>query len=185
MKSSLALVISVAALSVAGCKKEPTPVPADTAAPYESATMAAPQALSPAQAFANAVAASDAFEIESSKLAVANAQSTKVKAFAGKMIEAHTASTAKLQTAASAATPAIIPDAALSASQQLALTDLRGKSGADFDAAYAKVQADAHQATLDTAKAYAAGGDMPSLKTFAAELVPIVTGHLNVAKGLP
>ena len=38
--------------------------------------------------------------------------------------------------------------------------------------------------TLDTLKAYAANGDVSSLKTFATEMVPVVTGHLNMAKGL-
>ena len=49
-----------------------------------------------AQSFANIAAASDAFEIETSRLALANGASAAVKSYANKMIEAHTASTAKL-----------------------------------------------------------------------------------------
>lgn len=38
--------------------------------------------------------------------------------------------------------------------------------------------------TLDTLKAYATTGDVASLKSFASALVPIVTAHVNMAKGL-
>ena len=57
-------------------------------------------------------------------------------------------------------------------------------SGAEFDAAYAKAQVEAHQMTLDALKAYAADGAVPTLKSFATELVPVVTAHLNMAKAL-
>src|SRR6476646_5613525 len=53
--------------------------------------MAAPTPTT-AQGFVNAAAASDKFEIESSKLAAANAQSSAVKSFARQMISAHTQS---------------------------------------------------------------------------------------------
>jgi putative membrane protein len=39
--------------------------------------------------------------------------------------------------------------------------------------------------TLDALKSYSATGEVPSLKAFATELVPIVTSHLDMAKGLP
>jgi putative membrane protein len=140
--------------------------------------------VSPGQTFADTAAASDAFEIETSKLAATKAQSAKVKRFAEQMIKAHTDSTAKLKTAASAASPAIAPNAQLSPAQQQTLDALAGKSGADFDTAYAKAQVDAHQMALDALKAYANTGDVPSLKTFAGQVVPVVTAHLNMAKGL-
>ena len=44
-----------------------------------------------AQAFANAAASSDRFEIESSRMAATSAQSASVKSFARQMITAHTA----------------------------------------------------------------------------------------------
>lgn len=185
MKHSLLLAASLAALSLAGCNREPEPAPDVTATPAADIGMEtqAP-AMSAGQTFANAAAASDAFEIESSKLAATKAQSDKVKRFAEQMVKAHTDSTAKLKTAASAASPAITPAPQLTAMQQQTLDALAAKSGADFDTAYAKAQVDAHQMTLDTLQAYSATGDVPSLKTFATELVPVVTAHLNMAKGL-
>jgi len=135
-----------------------------------------------AQSFANVAAASDAFEIETSRLALANGASAAVKSYANKMIEAHTTSTAKLKTAAAGVTPAITPDPALNAEQQQKLDQLKTLNGAAFDQAYKTEQAAGHQQTLDALKAYAATGDAPQLKTFASEMIPIVTAHLNMAK---
>ena len=140
--------------------------------------------LSPGQAFANAAASSDAFEIAESQLAQSTSKSAAIKSFAQKMIDAHTGSTAKLKAAAASATPAITPDPTLTAEQQQKLDALKAKTGADFDTAYAADQVAAHQATLDALKTYSASGDVPELKTFATGLVPTVTAHLNMAKGL-
>jgi putative membrane protein len=144
----------------------------------------APASAMTAQGFANAAAASDHFEIESSKLASSQASSSAVKSFAAKMISAHTASTAKLKTTASGMSPAITPDDTLSAAQQQSLDSLKGLKGAEFDTAYASAQVNAHQMTLDALKGYAASGDNATLKTFASGLIPTVTAHLNMAKGL-
>jgi len=140
--------------------------------------------VSGAQDFANKAAASDAFEIASAKLAADQASSAKVKSFAAQMIRAHTESTAKLHKAVSGLSPAINPDATLSAEQQSTLDGLKGKTGADFDKAYADASVEAHQDALDALKDYAEAGDVPALKSFAAGLVPTVTAHLNMAKGL-
>jgi putative membrane protein len=137
-----------------------------------------------AQGFTNAAAASDRFEIESSRLAAGSAKSAAVKSFAIKMISAHTASTAKLKGVVGGMNPSITPDDTLSAEQQSTLDSLKGKTGADFDAAYAAAQVDAHQKTLDALKNYAASGDNPQLKDFASGMVPTVTAHLNRAKAL-
>lgn len=186
MKHVLLLASAAAALALAGCKKE-ADKPVDAPASSASADVSTPAAVatnSPAQAFINVAAASDAFEIEASKLAATQASSAKTKSFATQMIKAHTESTAKLQAAAASATPALTPVPALSAAQQASLDSLAGKSGAEFDSAYAQAQVTGHQATLDALKGYAAGGDVASLKDFAAKAIPVVTAHLNMAKGL-
>ena len=56
--------------------------------------------------------------------------------------------------------------------------------GTAFDTTYATNQAAAHQATLDKLKAYAANGEEPKFKEIATGLIPTVTAHLNMAKGL-
>ncbi|WP_395396308.1 DUF4142 domain-containing protein (plasmid) [Novosphingobium sp. BL-8A] len=187
MKHSFLLVVSIAALGLGGCgKKAEKPVTENSTTVNDvsiTQPVASPQA-TPGQAFADAAAASDKFEIESSKLAATQAKSANVKHFAEEMIKAHTDSTAKLISAAAAASPAIVPSPTLTPAQQQTLDGLASKSGAEFDKAYADAQRSGHQATLDALKAYSASGDVPSLKAFATKLVPIVTAHLNMAKGL-
>jgi len=100
------------------------------------------------------------------------------------MIEAHTASTASLKSAAASANPPITPDATLSPDQQQLLDGLKGKTGDDFDKAYASAQVTAHQKTLDTLKSYSSTGDVAPLKALATKMIPTVTAHLNTAKGL-
>ncbi len=189
MRYTTIAVLSASALALAACgpKTETsttTNITSETSASTIDNTALAAPVLSPGQTFANAAASSDAFEIAESQLALTTSKSAAIKSFAQKMIDAHTASTAKLKAAAASATPAITPDPILTAEQQQKLDALKAKTGADFDTGYAADQVAAHQATLDALKSYSATGDVPELKTFATGLVPTVTAHLNMAKGL-
>jgi putative membrane protein len=196
MKSSFLIGASLAVFAISACghqSNSDTDANANLAAAGSlngsdgvgpaGANSAAPM-LPAGQAFANAAAASDAFEIATSKLALDKASKASEKKFAHQMITAHTASTEKLKTTASGLSPAIVPDPTLSADQQQIVTDLQSKSGADFDSAYKTAQIDGHQKTLDAIKSYAATGDVPALKTFASGLAPTVAAHLNMAKSL-
>lgn len=186
-KQSALWAVSLAAAALAGCSKQPEPAANQSVAGTTNDVSAGeqiPVQASASQTFADAAAASDMFEIESSKLAETNGASAAVKRFAQSMIKAHTDSTAKLAEAASNAAPPIVPKALLSADQQQTLDALKAKKGAEFDTAYIAAQRQAHEATLEKLKAYSSNGDVPSLKAFATTLVPIVTGHLNMAKGL-
>ncbi|HWU94559.1 MAG TPA: DUF4142 domain-containing protein [Sphingomonas sp.] len=186
------MTLGVTALALAGCgSKTETTTTTDstTVATNTDGTMANDMAMAPAasagQTFANAAAASDAFEIATSQLADSQGASAKTKKFAADMIKAHTDSTAKLKTAASAATPALVPDPMLTAEQQQTLDSLKSLKGADFDKAYAAAQVDAHQKTLDALKVNAGSNDVPQqLRDFATGLIPTVTAHLNMAKSL-
>ena len=137
-----------------------------------------------AQAFVNAAAASDRFEIESSKLAQGSASSSAVKKFAAQMISAHTASTAKLKGIIAGLNPPLTADDTLAPDQQQTLDSLKGLNGAAFDSAYAQAQQEPHQKTLDALKTYSSSGDNAALKSFASGMIPTVTAHLNLAKGL-
>lgn len=186
------MMLGAAGLALAGCgsktdttSTDTTTVTTNTQGSMMANGMDMAPAASAGQGFANAAAASDAFEIETSKLAQGQSQSAMIKKFADAMIKAHTDSTAKLKTAASAATPAITPDPALTAAQQQALDSLKPLKGAEFDKAYAAAQVDAHQKTLDALKATIGNKDVPQpLRDFATKLIPTVTAHLNLAKGL-
>lgn len=192
MKSRIAVLITGVALALSGCGKHEAAsndVSMDTNASIDNATAentAAATPLSPttAQGFVNAAAASDKFEIESSKLAQTASSSAAIKKFANQMISAHTGSTLKLKGTLAGMSPPLTPDDTLAADQQQKLDSLKGLKGAAFDSAYASAQQEAHQKTLDTLKTYVASGDNPALKAFANGLIPTVTAHLNLAKGL-
>jgi putative membrane protein len=182
MRSTLILLVS-SAIALAACgQQEPAPEPAEVA--NDTAEPAPVVAAPTAQEFANTAAASDAFEIETSKVALDKSGSQNIKDFARKMIDAHNQSTAKLKTAAGAMTPPIVPDPVLTAAQQATLDNLKTASGAEFDAAYAAAQVGGHQAALDALQGYAAAGDNEAFKTLAAGLVPTVTEHFEMAKAL-
>lgn len=191
MRTKALILLSSAALGVAACGQKTDNANTDTNVDTNVLTAndvlaTTPPSASPmtSQGFVNAAAASDRFEIESSKLAATAAQSAAVKSFAQKMISAHTDSTAKLKSTLAGMTPPVTPDDTLSAEQQKTLDSLKPLTGAAFDSAYASAQVDAHQKALDALNGYAAGGDNAQLKTFASGLVPTVTAHLNMAKGL-
>lgn len=133
-----------------------------------------------AQDFANTAAASDAYEIASSKLAQDKSSDAGLKKFAAQMIKDHTDSTAKLKTAAGA----IKPDPAMNAEQKANIAALEAAAGAAFDTAYKSQQVAAHGKTLAAMTGYAAGGDNADLKAFAAATAPVVQGHLTMVQGM-
>lgn len=192
MNKTLIMLLAGTALTVSACKRSE---PVDATANQDvtvtdngmmaNDSMAAPAALpTTAPDFVNAAAASDKFEIDSSKLAEASGSSAAVKSFAKQMISGHTASTAKLKAAIAGMTPPLVANDALNPDQQALMASLQGKTGADLDAAYAAAQVTAHQQTLDVLKAYAGGGDNAKLQDLAKGMIPTVTAHLNMAKGL-
>lgn len=136
------------------------------------------------QAFADAAGASDAYEVAAGKLAQQKATSQALKDFGGMMVTGHTESTAKLKAAGAKATPAIAPNAKLTAEQEANLATLRDANGADFDTAYKAQQVVAHEKTLAAVQDYAANGTVPELKGFAATIAPVVQQHLDKIRGL-
>lgn len=135
-----------------------------------------------AQSFANTMAASDMFEIESAKIAQEKATAPGLKKFAAQMINDHTASTAKLKTAAASAN--VTPAPAMTAAQEANLGALRAATGDAFDTAYKQQQVEAHQQALTALQGYARSGDSEPLKTFAANTATVVEGHLKEVQGM-
>lgn len=155
-----------------------SPVPGETAPPEPAATAL------PGQDFADALAASDAFEIAASRLAVDRAPTPAVKAYAQKMIDAHTASTDRLKKDGATLSPAVTPDPTLSAEQQQKLDALKPLTGTAFEQAYMADQIAAHETALGVVQAYAASGSDPTLKRLAADAVEMVSDHLGEARRL-
>lgn len=136
------------------------------------------------QDYAAMAAASDMFEIESSKLAQEKAQNADVKAFAQMLVTEHQKSTADLKTAAGQAQPAVTVTPQMNAEQAANLEALRAASGAEFDRLYLQQQVPAHEKALAMLQGYAASGDVPSLKQHASMTTGPVEKHLARAREL-
>src|SRR3954468_22122736 len=78
------------------------------------------------QGFVTAAATSDMYEVTAGKLAAERAQSPAVKAFARKMVEAHTGTTAKLKSIIASNNINVTPPAHVDNRRQGMLDDLRG-----------------------------------------------------------
>lgn len=190
-----ALLLAAAALSIAaaGCSKNDDvdaanadmDVNADLAVDDTgvNADANAMGAATGAEGFVTTMAGSDLFEIESGKLAEANAINPDLKAF-GKTLQAdHSKSSGLLKAAAAKASPPATPPAALPADLQAKLDALKAAKGAAFDTLFLEQQGAAHGAALATLKAYASGGDQAPLKEFATAGQPMVQMHLDKLNG--
>jgi len=137
---------------------------------------------------------SDAFEITSSKIAETHATNAQIKDFAAMMIRDHTASTDKL-VALGAINKASIEkkmepgkdgkfasNDLFSMSQANELNSLNSKSNADFDKTYMNDQVSGHKDAVAMLEEYAKSGDNAKLKAFAAEVLPTVKSHLEMAQ---
>jgi len=184
---------AIAVLSVAACSKSADQVNAPSA--VTNAEAAATPSANPASTdlsttdvtkapnFVTLAAASDMFEIQSSKIALQRSTDAAVKRFAQMMIEAHTKTTATLK-GLIAGQSNLSPPTALPADLQAKLDTLGSVSPADFDKSYLDDQVDGHQSTLDVMQRYAKDGDQEPLKQFAADTAPTVQKHLDKAKAL-
>lgn len=136
-----------------------------------------------ADMFVMAAASSNAFEIESSQLAVDSAQDEAVRTFAEQMIEDHTAATRELSTVVAQA-GLQAPELDLAAQHQEMLDQLQDAEGEEFDSLYATLQVQAHEEAIALHEAYAENGDEDALREFAEQTLPILEEHLAMAQEL-
>ena len=135
--------------------------------------------------FVKMVAISDMFEVESSKLAQANAQDAKVKTFAAKMVKDHTETSNELKGLVSSGKVKVELPAVLDSSHQSKLDKLKGLKATDFDNQYVSDQQSAHKDAVSLFERYSKGGDNADLKSFAAKTLPHLQEHLKMADDLP
>jgi putative membrane protein len=128
--------------------------------------------------YLSAAAASDQFEIQSSQLALSQAQRPEIREFAEMLVMHHMQTTQRLATAAqeSGISP---PPAALTPAQQRMLAELQQAPAGAFDRVYLRQQVPAHQTALMLHHNYALGGDNPELRRVAASAVTVVQRHLD------
>ncbi len=131
--------------------------------------------------FVTEAAASDMFEIESSKLAVERSRDPATKTFAQQMISDHTRTSEELKALVSGGKVKATIPTAMSSSQQSMLEALTKLQGDDFTKQYHSDQEDAHEDAVDLFKRYGDEGDNAELKTWAAKTRPALEHHLQMA----
>jgi len=134
--------------------------------------------------FVTEAAASDMFEIESSKLAVERSQDAATKTFAQQMIADHTKTSEELRALVSGGKVKATIPAAMSSAQQSMLEDLKKLNGDDFTKKYHSDQEDAHEDAVDLFKRYGDEGENADLKAWAAKTRPALEHHLKMAEDM-
>jgi putative membrane protein len=154
---------------------------AGTASFAQTASTSSPSEQSVTDSYVQKAAASDQFEIQSSRIASQKSGNPDVKTFAQMMIHDHTKSTAKMSAAVKSdgLTP---PAAALDPVHDEQLQSLQKASGPAFDRLYMDMQVKGHTQALQLHRSYSQFGDDAKLKAVAAEIVPVVSHHLDEAK---
>lgn len=122
------------------------------------------------------------FAIAESQLAVDRASNPKIRAFAQQLVEAHKEAESELESAATGSGATVAT--ALDADHQAHLTELHGKSGADFDKAYIADQVEIHSNTLTLYADYMLLGDNAKLKQFAIKMIPMTEKQYKSANAL-
>jgi putative membrane protein len=125
---------------------------------------------------------SNLFAIEESRLAIDRTGDPKVKTFARRMVEDHGSAEAELQAAASGSGVAV--PTTLDEEHQARLTELRGRSGTDFDKAYAADQGENHSNALTLYGDYMLWGEYEKLHALAIKMIPITEAQLKDAQVL-
>jgi putative membrane protein len=148
-----------------------------------AAPMAAPTMLTP-QTYRMMAMVSDAFEIESSRLALERSRNPRIRSFANTMVRDHSMTSQALMGGVQmAAMGGMAPS--LDARHAAMLNQLASASGPQFDRLYARMQVMAHQEALALHGGYAQAGTDPALRAFAGQVTPHIRHHLAVARRLP
>jgi len=182
------------ALALAACGQTNTETTAGNSAATDAATIettgspatigANGASLVSTPKFVENAAISDMFEIASSKLALTRATDPAIKKFAQDMIAAHEGTTAALKKTLATANANVTPPTAMDERHAGMLQDLQKIEADKFDAKYLDQQTQAHREALGLMDSYAAHGDNPALKAFAAETKPKIQMHLDMASKL-
>ena len=112
--------------------------------------------------------------------ALAQSSDSRVRAFARQMLDDHGRLSQTLR-AVTTQTGLEPPPMSVGADQARLLGALQSERGPEFDRAYWRHQALAHQSALTTAQQYATNGDNPIVKQAAATAIPIIAAHLAMA----
>ena len=126
---------------------------------------------------------SDMFEIQSSRLQIAQGQDQRLRGFANMMIEHHTRTSRDLMAAAKAARLRPPPPRLVEFQAEM-LSRLRPLRGAEFDREYRRQQVVSHELALRLHENYSKAGDNPRLRTAAGATTGVVRQHLEMIRNI-
>jgi putative membrane protein len=153
----------------------------EPAAPAEDAEIAAVEISDRDAHFLSQAATIGLMEVQGATIALDKATDPDVMEFARRMLdEQHAADRLKALSKSRGVTPA----AELRKPQQKAMAELKEKSGADFDKAYAKAMIDGHEDAIRFFKAAARKSDDNEVRSFAAETLETLEQRLQMARQL-
>ena len=121
-------------------------------------------------------------EIGLSQTALAKSSNEDVKKFAQMMIDDHTKAGDELKTLAASKNVTLPME--MDAKHKAMDQKLSGMSGSAFDMEYMKTMVKDHEKTVALLKKESTSGKDAEAKTFAANLLPTVQGHLDMAKSM-
>ncbi len=137
-----------------------------------------------AAAFAASIAGGNMYEVEAGKLAQTMAMNEACRKMGAMLVTDHTKQQDMLKTAAAASTPPVTLPMVIPPEHQAHLDALKVAKGAEFDRLFLAQQKESHTKMLAALKSYAASGDSPSLKAFAAKAAPGVEQHYNMVTSM-
>lgn len=134
------------------------------------------------ETFVADAASTGMLEVRTGQMAADRATNPELKKFGQMMVGDHTKANDRLK-AAAAKDGLKVPDQLLPADQTI-LDRLSKLRGAEFDREYARVIVDSHDRSVASFEQEAKQGQRPALKAFAAETIPTLRQHLEMARGL-
>lgn len=132
--------------------------------------------------FMEQAAQSDMTEIMTSRLALERSSNPQVQAYAQRMVEQHTDSSARLQRLAQQKNVTLPRQ--IGSENEAMLQQLQGLQGAQFDQAYMNGQLSAHTKAEDLYQQAVAEASDPDVKAFASAVRPLISQHRSMAESM-
>ncbi len=122
---------------------------------------------------------SNLYEIESSELALKQAQDPEVREFAQRMVTDHSNVGKQLSDAINQAGLTVVIPENLDERHREKLDRLQQASGREFDRAYLDQQQQAHEKSIKLYSEYSENGDVPALRQYASTALPSLREHMR------
>lgn len=132
--------------------------------------------------FAKNATAGGIGEVAMGKLAATNASSDAVKQFGQKMVDDHSKANAELAEILKSKNVVVPMEMS---SKEVSMQDKLAKNqGADFDKHYINMMVKDHKKDVSEFKDASENAADPEIKAFAAKYLPVIQGHLEMAKDI-